>query len=57
MTPTVSAQKSLNGRGGTRKTMIVALARRLLIAHWRMATARSAPAASSSGAREPATFG
>jgi hypothetical protein len=27
-----------DGRGGTRKTMIVALARKLLIALWRLAT-------------------
>jgi transposase len=40
---TVSAQKSLNGRGGTRKTMIVAVARRLLIALWRMATVGEIP--------------
>ncbi|MEK1855862.1 MAG: hypothetical protein AAAC48_29355, partial [Phyllobacterium sp.] len=31
-------KRTEDGRGGTRKTMIVALARRLLIALWRMAT-------------------
>ncbi len=32
-----------DGRGGTRKTMIVALARKLLIALWRMVTTGDVP--------------
>jgi transposase len=32
------------GRGGTRKTMIVALARKLLIVLWRLATTGETPA-------------
>ena len=32
-----------DGRSGTRKTMIVALARKLLIALWRMATTGEIP--------------
>jgi transposase len=36
-------KRTEDGRGGTRKTMIVALARRLLIALWRMATMGEIP--------------
>ena len=35
--------RSADGRSGTRKTMIVALARKLLIALWRMATTGEIP--------------
>ena len=36
--------RTADGRGGTRKTMIVALARKLLIALWRMAATGEIPA-------------
>jgi transposase len=36
-------RKSADGRSGTRKTMIVALARKLLIALWRMTTMGEIP--------------
>ena len=36
--------RTADTRGGTRKTMIVALARKLLIALWRLATTGEAPA-------------
>ena len=36
--PNGFAREPPTGRGGTRKTMIVALARKLLIALWRLAT-------------------
>jgi hypothetical protein len=36
-------KRTEDGRGGTRKTMIVAVARRLLIALWRMATLGEIP--------------
>jgi transposase len=36
-------KRTEDGRGGTRKTMIVAVARRLLIALWRMATMGEIP--------------
>ena len=35
--------RTADARGGTRKTMIVALARKLLIALWRLATTGEAP--------------
>jgi transposase len=35
--------RAADGRSGTRKTMIVALARKLLIALWRMATTGQIP--------------
>ena len=35
--------RTADGRGGTRKTMIVALARKLLIILWRLATTGEAP--------------
>ena len=35
--------RTADGRGGTRKTMIVALARKLLIALWRMVTTGEIP--------------
>ena len=35
--------RTADARGGTRKAMIVALARKLLIALWRLATAGEAP--------------
>jgi transposase len=35
--------RTADGRGGTRKTMIVALARKLLIALWRLVTAGEMP--------------
>ena len=35
--------RTADGRGGTRKTMIVALARKLLIALWRLATRGEIP--------------
>jgi transposase len=35
--------RATDGRSGTRKTMIVALARKLLIALWRMATTGEIP--------------
>jgi len=35
--------RAADGRSGTRKTMIVALARKLLIALWRMATTGEIP--------------
>ena len=37
-------KRTADARGGTRKTMIVALARKLLIALWRLATTGEAPA-------------
>jgi len=37
-------RRTADARGGTRKTMIVALARKLLIALWRLATTGEAPA-------------
>jgi hypothetical protein len=37
------AARTADGRGGTRKTMIVALARKLLIALWRLATTGQVP--------------
>jgi transposase len=37
-------QRTADARGGTRKTMIVALARKLLIALWRLVTTGEAPA-------------
>ena len=36
-------ERTANGRGDTRKTMIVALARKLLIALWRMVTSGEVP--------------
>ena len=36
-------ERTADGRGGTRKTMIVALARKLLIALWRLVTAGETP--------------
>nr|WP_245419842.1 hypothetical protein [Phyllobacterium salinisoli] len=36
-------KRTEDGRGGTRKTMIVAVARRLLIGLWRMATMGEIP--------------
>jgi transposase len=36
--------RTADARGGTRKTLIVALARKLLIALWRMATTGEVPA-------------
>jgi transposase len=36
-------KRTEDGRGGTRKTMIVAVARRLLIALWRMVTVGEIP--------------
>ena len=36
--------RTADGRGGTRKTMIVALARKLLVALWRFVTTGEAPA-------------
>jgi len=36
-------KRTEDGRGGTRKTMIMAVARRLLIALWRMATMGEIP--------------
>jgi transposase len=38
-------RRTADARGGTRKTMIVALARELFIALWRLATTGEAPAA------------
>lgn len=35
--------RTTDGRGGTRKTMIVALARKLLIALWRLVTTGQVP--------------
>ena len=35
--------RTADGRGGTRKTMIVALARKLLIALWRLVTTGEVP--------------
>ena len=35
--------RTADGRGGTRKTMIVALARKLLIALWRLVTTGEMP--------------
>jgi transposase len=35
--------RTADGRGGTRKTMIVALARKLLIAFWRLVTTGDMP--------------
>ena len=37
-------RRTVDARGGTRKTMIVALARKLLIALWRLVTTGQAPA-------------
>jgi transposase len=37
-------RRTADGRGGTRKTMIVALARKLLIALWKLVTTGDAPA-------------
>jgi transposase len=37
-------KRTSDARGGTRKTMIVALARKLLIALWRLVTAGETPA-------------
>jgi transposase len=37
-------ERTADARGGTRKTMIVALARKLLIALWRFVTAGEPPA-------------
>src|SRR5438046_7577570 len=37
-------KRTVDARGGTRKTMIVALARKLLIALWRLVTTGEAPA-------------
>jgi hypothetical protein len=37
-------RRTVHARGGTRKTMIVALARKLLIALWRLVTTGEAPA-------------
>lgn len=37
-------KRTADARGSTRKTMIVALARKLLIALWRLATTGEAPA-------------
>jgi transposase len=37
------AERTANGRGDTRKTMIVALARKLLIALWRLVTTGEVP--------------
>jgi transposase len=37
------AARTADGRGGTRKTMIVALARKLLIALWRLVTGGEVP--------------
>jgi len=36
-------ERTANGRGDTRKTMIVALARKLLVALWRMVTSGEVP--------------
>ncbi len=36
-------ERTADGRGGTRKTMIVALARKLLIALWRLVTTGEVP--------------
>ncbi len=36
-------ERTADGRGGTRKTMIVALARKLLIALWRLVTLGEVP--------------
>jgi transposase len=36
-------ERTADGRGGTRKTMIVALARKLLIALWRLVTTGAMP--------------
>ncbi len=36
-------RRTADARGGTRKTMIVALARKLLIALWRLVTTGEAP--------------
>jgi transposase len=37
-------KRTCDARGGTRKTMIVALARKLLIALWRLVTTGETPA-------------
>jgi transposase len=37
-------ERTADGRGSTRKTMIVALARKLLVALWRMVTTGEIPA-------------
>jgi transposase len=37
-------ERAADARGGTRKTMIVALARKLLIAFWRLVTTGEPPA-------------
>jgi transposase len=36
--------RTADGRGGTRKTMIIALARKLLVALWRLVTTGDCPA-------------